>query len=286
MNNNVRIGVEFEFTVPNISDVDRKSMSKWTEISTAYFEFDQYEDLYGRYIDGELEHPPEIPMYAKNLGYDVDDDIPDPDEVMRKPKNEFLSLVSKYLNIDHTWPFFNPIITADPDFKWSDRWIVKPDYSIGDCGFEVVSPLMNMDQFNTIMPQMFYCINQFGATTDDCGIHFSISFSDVDDLEPVLDINKLAINVDEDLIYQLFPNRKDNGYAISIRKDMEDNLNRGMKAFTAGHFMAVNLEHLGTDNEYVEFRYIGGKDYHKRWKEISYLVDMFIKALKESCNES
>lgn len=282
---NIRIGVEFEFVVPNISQEDRVDMEKWTKISTAYYEYDVWEDLIGEYIDGNISIPPQLPTYALKLGYEQDDIIPDPDEVFRRPKDEFLKLVNKYLDIE-SWPFKDPIITDNPDFKWSDSWIIKPDYSLTGCGFEIVSPKLTFDEYLNIMPKMFQSIESHGITTEDCGLHFSISFSDIDDLECVLDIDELAENVDEDMIYKLFPDRKNNGYAISIRKDLQDNLNRGMKSFTAGHFMAVNIEHLGTDNEYVEFRYIGGKDYHKRWNDIRQLVDMFIKALKVSCNES
>lgn len=284
IDNHIRIGFEIEFTVPRISEEDIKSMAKWTKISTAYYEYDVYEDLLGRYIDGELERPPSIPEYAVELGYNIDDDIPDPDEVLRKPRDGFLKLVNKYIDVNN-WPISDPIITADPDFKWSNRWIIKPDYSIGDVGFEIVSPLMNIDQLNEILPRLFNSIERIGTTTESCGIHFSISFDDVDDMEAILDINKLAINIDEDYIYKLFPNRRNNGYAISIWNDMNNNLNRGLKAFTAGHFMAVNIEHIGTSNEYVEFRYIGGSEYHKRWNDIKILVDMFIQALKISCNK-
>lgn len=279
----VRIGVEFEFIIPNISREDKRDMEKWTKLSTAYYEYDIWEDLMGEYIDGNISTPPQLPIYALKMGYEQDDIIPDPDEVFRRPKDEFLKLVDKYLNIN-LWPFDNPTITDNPDFKWSDSWIIKPDYSLTGCGFEVVSPKLTMEEFYDIMPRIFSCILECGVTTEDCGLHFSISFNDVDDMEKILDINKLAEYINEDDIYYLFPNRKDNGYAISIWKDMQDNLNRGVKAITSGHFMAVNLEHLGTSNEYVEFRYIGGKDYHKRWSDIKILVSMFIKALRMACS--
>jgi hypothetical protein len=50
--------------------------------------------------------------------------------------------------------------------------------------------------------------------------------------------------------------------------------------------MGINLQHLKGKNKYIEFRYIGGRDYHKKWKEIKYLTAKFILAIRKACDEN
>lgn len=285
LDKNVMVGVEFEFITPQILKRHKKMMKKWSAISVAYYEYELYDKEFEKYNDGKSKKKPKIPKYARELGYKDGDIIPDPDEVMKKPKGNFLKLVDGYLYIGN-WPMQNPFVTANATYKKKNRWIVKPDYSIGDDGFEIVSPIMSLKDCLEMLPKMFKCIDKYGNTTKDCGIHFNISLDNIEDLNDVIDPTKLTMFIDEDFIYKRFPKRKNNEYAESMMKDLKNNIKIHKKIFSSyGHYMAVNFEHLKKKNKYVEFRYLGGTKYHKRLKDIKTILGMFIYALKMSVSK-
>lgn len=284
LDRSIKIGAEFEFIVPHISKSARKNIKKWTAISVAYYEYDVYEDLLGKYVDGIKRKPPSVPKYAYDLGYRDGDFIPDPDEVMKQPADEFLQLVDDYLRLEK-WPIDNPTITPDTYFKDKSRWIIKPDYSLSDAGFEIVTPILSLKKFLEVVPKILKCIDEYGCTDKSCGLHFSLSINNGKKLNKVIDLIKLVTFIDEEYIYKLFHTRKDNDYAQSAHEDLLYNIEvyRKLK-IDKGHWQAVNIQHLYKKNKYVEFRYLGGPNYQKKWRDIKKITAMYIQALKLACN--
>lgn len=281
---NIKIGAEFEFIIPNISEGARKRIKKWSAMSVAYYEYDIYEDLLGKYVDGIKRKPPKVPKYAHDLGYCDGDIIPDPDEVMKKPKGEMSQLVDDYLRLDK-WPIDNPIISDDTYFKEKDRWIIKPDYSLSGAGVELVTPVLSLKKFLEVVPKILKCIDEYGRTDKSCGLHFSISLNNDKNLNKVIDLIKLVTFIDEKYIYKLFHTRKGNDYAKSAHEDLIYNIEIHKKLkLDTGHWQAVNTEHLRRKNKYIEFRYLGGPNYQKKWKDIKKITAMYIQALRLACN--
>ena len=87
------------------------------------------------------------------------------------------------------------------------------------------------------------------------------------------------------MIYKYFPNRKNNFYAKSIKKLIPFkgyNFSKDAVNITTNNFQMTNdTKYYGVNlkeafNGRLEFRYIGGKDYQFKTKEIMELMDYFI----------
>jgi hypothetical protein len=49
--------------------------------------------------------------------------------------------------------------------------------------------------------------------------------------------------------------------------------------------MAIDLNKLDGKNKYIEFRYIGGKNYHKQTRQIKTIIGMYIYAMRNAALE-
>jgi hypothetical protein len=112
-----------------------------------------------------------------------------------------------------------------------------------------------------------------------------------------LDVMKLGVFVNEEEIYKIFPMRKNNTFCLSVHKDIKSLLRKKIgdyiiknwklkPEFSENHYMAINFQHLKEKNKYIEFRYIGGRDYHLKWKAIKYVTAMFIRATRMACDNN
>lgn len=285
---NVRIGVEFEFLIPNLSKKDKNRLKNYSAISLAYYEYDIYEREFEKYIDGITKKLPKLPKYARDLGYKSGDIIPEPDEVLKKPKQlrrKFLKIVDYYLYLVD-WPIEKPYITINQNKRKQNRWVVKPELTLNGTGFEIASPVLTLSEFNDIIPKMFECINKYCRTNNSCGLHISLSFNNIPNLRKRIDTVKLVSYVNEKYIYNLFPNRRYNKWVYSIHKDLKDNYKALNKIkVNKDKFLSINLRHLSEKNQYVEFRYLGGSKYQRRWKDIKKVTAMYIYAMKMACND-
>jgi hypothetical protein len=177
------------------------------------------------------------------------------------------------------------------------KWIIKSDNSVGDAGLELVSPVMPLKEYLEICPFIFSHMKKVGAVTDNkCGFHLGISLKDRGWYNKI-DVMKLGLFVDENEIYEFFPMRKNNTFCESVHKDIKKVFRKRVgdfivenykvkPVFSENHYMGINLQHLKGKNKYIEFRYIGGRDYHKKWKEIKYLTAKFILAIRKACDEN
>jgi len=94
--------------------------------------------------------------------------------------------------------------------------------------------------------------------------------------------------VDEDEIYQVFPTRKGNVYAKTIKKiipfkeydynSVPIDVVRNTLRLPDDKYYGINFLHINSpkESQRLEFRYIGGKDYEKNIGQITYFLDRFI----------
>ena len=194
------------------------------------------------------------------------------------------------------------IITHDHNVKSAKKWVIKPDGSLGLHGLEIVSPILPLKEFLEICPKVFEYINNMGpaAEIDDaCGFHISMSLKNVPNLGEAIDITKLSLFMDEGYIYNFFAAREFNTYARSAHDTVNRSLIRlnapklatklidvtGLKKeYPADHYMAINIEHLNSANEYIEFRYIGAENYHRKWDRIKSIMAHYVFDLSLACD--
>jgi len=146
---------------------------------------------------------------------------------------------------------------------------------------ELVSPPLPLPEFVNIVSNIFDFISDYGHTDSQCGFHVGISIENTD-LNKDLDIVKLLLFHDEELVYKHFDERKGNKYAQSVKSKLSnpqyefDDLHKIIKIgklekeFTAGKFYGINLDKIAAN--YLEFRYMGGNDYEDKWDDIKTLI--------------
>ena len=164
----------------------------------------------------------------------------------------------------------------------------KPDFSLGTNGIELVTPPINLKDGLELMTKMFYAINKTGKTDKDCGFHVNLSFKNIKRNKKIRPTN-VPLYIDEDYIYKHFPSRKKNQYAkpmhIDLARETQWSWDRTDIECTFDHHMAIDLNKLDGKNKYIEFRYIGGKNYHKQTRQIKTIIGMYIYAMRNAALE-
>jgi len=303
--NNVLIGAEFEFTMPKFEEKYEEIIDRFDKMQDMEQEQLDYDEKYDQWlsIPNNPEPFPMPPQWALDAGYEIGDEIPPPGEIFPEMKTDkyqlFRTLVKEFVNLE-TLPFKNMIVSTDHNKKSASKWVIKPDGSLGLSGVEIVSPVLPLREFLQVTPKMFEWINNMqGDIGDECGFHISISLKNVPNLGDALDITKLSLFLDEGYIYNFFKMREFNTYARSAH----DTISRSFisqtapslaeklideptmkKKYPADHYMAINIEHLNSANEYIEFRYIGGAQYHRKWDKIKSIVAHYVYNLSLACD--
>jgi len=179
-------------------------------------------------------------------------------------------------------------------------WKLEIDISLPEkTGAELISPPLPLQEFLKICPEVFKAIEMVGKTTDKCGFHVGISTKNISKIDPL----KLALFMDEDLVWKAFRKEARSKYGSSIKdlindligdkdivdiyrkqieKALKDTVTTSLRGFTKAY--GINAGKL--QNGYVEFRYMGGKDYHKKWKEIRNIIGMYIFTLKIAIDQN
>jgi len=166
----------------------------------------------------------------------------------------------------------------DKNFK------IEPDLSGGYDMVELITGPMPYVDSKIILLKILTILKDYANTNEKCSLHVNISFDE--DYKNIGNLNQLKIllNIDEDLIYNLFPERKDNFYAMSVKnmipfKDF-DFIGSGSKIIENNielpdtKYRGININKIRKGR--LEFRYIGGKNYHLETKKILELVDYFV----------
>jgi hypothetical protein len=166
------------------------------------------------------------------------------------------------------------------------EWAVEDDTSLGENGVEVKNPPMDLPDFiNNYLKDMFAWIGDVGYTDNSCGFHCHMS---VKNPSTEIDYVKLILFTDEEWIYKAFSERAGNTYATSTRdklrahqpltaKQVNDLFNKKdliMKAsIKQEHFDGISL--ISAKDAHVEFRFMGGSFYHKKYDEVVKTIGVY-----------
>ena len=183
---------------------------------------------------------------------------------------------------------------AHSDFApTQDIFKLEPDNSGGTGMIELVTGPLPFVEAKLIMAKTLKWIRENGSTNERCSIHVNIAF-DGRKLGPIvnmskLDIGKFVLNFDENKVYEAFPNRKDSVYAKSVKfivplsgmtqPSPEKNLWKNYM-FVKEKYYGINFGKV--PKGYIEFRYLGGKDYEKKYSTILSMTEHFITSLYET----
>ena len=179
----------------------------------------------------------------------------------------------------------------------SDIFKLEPDYSGGKKMCELITgPMSYSDARNTII-KMFEWISDNGYTNERCSIHANISIdgNKIPTLSniPQINVAKFILDFDEDRIYDVFPKRAESVYARSIKRIRPNNVMHYTPSLEDFSRATLNLpvdekyygvNFLKAEKGYLEYRYMGGADYHKKTRQILDLINYFIAHMFKTLN--
>ena len=175
----------------------------------------------------------------------------------------------------------------------SEIFKLEPDNSGGSGMIELVTGPMPFVESKLIIAKTLKWIRENGSTNERCSIHINVAFDGkklgTDTNVSSLDIGKFVLNFNEEAVYEAFPNRRDSVYAKSIKfivplsgmtqPSPEKRLWKNYM-FVTEKYYGVNFSKL--PKNYIEFRYLGGKDYEKKYNTILNMTEHFVLSLYES----
>jgi hypothetical protein len=204
---------------------------------------------------------------------------------------EFLSKINYHSTLLHLSEKLginvNGIKTYHSDFVPTEtEWKLEPDLSGGFSCAELITNPMPYSEARVMLSKVCAILQEIAETNDRTGIHINISFDSNDiNIEGINPI-KLILNIDEEKIYDIFPDRRNNVYCKSVKNILPykgydfstatSKILSSSLALTseANKYYGINFTCL-TDGR-LEFRYIGGEDYQYKTSEILELMDYFI----------
>ena len=168
---------------------------------------------------------------------------------------------------------------------------LEPDLSGGNSMCELITGPLPYVNSKIILLKILRVLDKYAKTDEKCSIHINISFEDTDDGKVLDNLNqlKLILETDEDHIYNYFPERKNNIYAKSVKTLIpfkEFNFSTNALDIVQTNiqlpdtkYYGINFkpaENIETTGQRLEWRYIGGLNYHKKTADILSLMDYFI----------
>jgi hypothetical protein len=196
-----------------------------------------------------------------------------------------MELLNQELTPVRVWGFRQYHSDFTPDEK---NFKIEPDLSGGSNMVELVTGPLSYYDAKYYLIKIVKFIQTYGYTNEKSSIHFNLSFNDNEKNLNDLNILKLILTTDEDEIYRIFPSRKDNVYAKSVKKMIpykeydffnipisvvKNNLRTPNDKYYGINFLNINND---KDSQRLELRYIGGKDYEKNIGNLIYFMDRFI----------
>jgi hypothetical protein len=170
----------------------------------------------------------------------------------------------------------------------SKNFKLEPDYSGGSKMLELVTGPMEYVEAMPVMIKVLKWIDENGWTTDKCAFQFSVSFDkmrkDVKDPIQNLDVLKFVLGIDENYIYSRFPNRSKNFYAKSVKSVLPRNrylVLENIKTIDSKMYKTPSDKYYGANftkipDGYIEFRYLGGRNYQEKIHQIREVIDYII----------
>jgi len=247
--------------------------------------------------------------FAKLMGYDEAFDENEYDgnneELLDSLRNgtygndNFEGLIANNFNHDD-FPFTLEVNGSD-----ENEWNIVEDGSLplSDGGVEITSPKLSLQAGLEAMEQVFDFIDDNGTTQSrgvgETGFHVNLSYKNFN-LDK-LDVFKMMLFMEEGLILKHFEDRLDSGWADSMTEWIT-NAASGLQAKYYGlsasdyiklkkeiitALMPINqksngINHMNAFNEdgRIEFRYLGGENYHQKFGLIKTFILRFCYLLK------
>ena len=196
-----------------------------------------------------------------------------------------LELLNIELDPVKVWGFRQYHSEFTPDSK---NFKIEPDLSGGSNMVELVTGPLDYYDAKYYLIKIIKFIQTYGYTNEKSSIHFNLSFNGEDVNLNDVNILKLVLNTDEEEIYRIYPNRKGNVYAKSVKKiipykgydffNIPIGVVKNNMKMPEDKYYGINFMHINNDkdSQRLEFRYIGGKDYEKNIGNLLYFLDRFI----------
>jgi hypothetical protein len=180
--------------------------------------------------------------------------------------------------------------------KDPNAYTVEPDSSIG-IGIEIVSPVFHdYEEFLSELENVLDWITDHSdfSTTGKTGLHINIGS---ENMSEKIDVLKLLLFMGETHVAKEF-GRLYNNYAhqtLDIVKDIIQNkpsdtykdsievINLNL-ARRGDKYRTVNIGRL--DNNYLEFRVMGGENYHAQWSKIKSNIGRFVRIIEISMDKN
>lgn len=170
----------------------------------------------------------------------------------------------------------------------ANNFKLEPDFSGGAKMMEFITGPLPYNEAIPVLIKTLNWIDKNGWTTDRCAFQFSVSFDknrkDVKDKIETLDKLKFVLGLDEAKIYSDFGTREKNVYAKSIKKVLPINrfsILENITTIDPRMYRVPNDKYYGVNftklpKGYIEFRYLGNRDYQKKIKSIREVIDYVI----------
>ena len=208
-----------------------------------------------------------------------------------------------------SFPFKNYKITEEENFK---IWRIMQDGSLGFGGIEITSPVMSLKDGLNAMDMMFDYIRDNGHTIGaeedeggETGFHVNLSYKNYDMSK--LDIFKMILFMEEQYVSESFPYRHAAEYidyvmpgitgaakktnlskeTIAFKRKLEGLRGKIFRAITPptpGKSFGINASGAKGKKGRVEFRYLGGEDYHRKGAIIRQQILRFAYMLELGMN--
>jgi hypothetical protein len=162
---------------------------------------------------------------------------------------------------------------------------------------EISSGVMDLEPGLDLLRKFFLnMVESNDETNGTCGFHVNLSFKN-SDLNYRIDKLRLVLFLEENRVLDLF-GRRGNSYCLSHRdtlklydsnNSVQRRFNKRLSQLSAEEirllinnekFRTVNFGKLTCMQPYLEFRAIGGADYHKRYSEIHQTIKHFCDAME------
>lgn len=169
-----------------------------------------------------------------------------------------------------------------------DIFKLEPDYSGGSKMVEFITGPLPYFEAIVILIKTLKWIDENGYTDKKCAFQFGVSIdtSIYPDVPPISQLNilKFILGFDENVVYQKFPDRVGSLYAKSIKRIIPANkfvdpsnvshIDKNLFEVPLEKNMGINF--LKLPEGYFEVRYLGGKDYQKKYTDLKTVIDYII----------
>lgn len=212
-----------------------------------------------------------FPKYNAFIGFEFEFYSDMKPKSVRSSLKKILGISVQY--VESTEPYNNILKSGEI--------VLTIDKSGGADMYEVITPPLSYIQSKEVCKKICSWISNFGSTTKQSGIHINISLKNRI-LKNKLDVMKFILSFDESTVYELFPDRKGNIYCNSIKSIFPKNIYMDFIPEYKFNYLIPNSKYFGVnftklDKNYLEYRYIGGENYHKKIDKILTLTDYFIQ---------